>query len=237
MAARLVRRPRQRGVLAARRGVPVDAGPKTDYFDSLLPRGRRDGAEHERDDRRRGVWTGRCTQCCCPSSATTRKGRSISITCCTAPTDCCARPARLTTMPPTWRRRSTGGYRTPAAVAASSARSCGPARRTCRPPLGSSTSLELLVAAPAPTPAPEPEWARVIRPFLRPFADAAAERVRRIKEEHRKVRQERLEEHRRARRQTSGASAPPVARKPPSRNPDQPVHTSTSGRPRLATAA
>jgi len=66
--------------------------------------------------------------------------------------------------------------------------------------------LEMLVAAPPPAPLPEPAWARVVKPFLRPFAEAAAERVRRIKAEHRKVKLERLEEHRRARRQASGTS-------------------------------
>jgi hypothetical protein len=69
--------------------------------------------------------------------------------------------------------------------------------------------LETLVAEPPPAPVPEPAWARAMRPLLRPFANAAAERVRRIKAEHRKVKEERLEEHRRARRLARGGSSAP----------------------------
>jgi hypothetical protein len=73
----------------------------------------------------------------------------------------------------------------------------------------------MLVAAPAPAPLPEPAWARVVKPFLRPFAEAAAERVRRIKAEHRKVKLERLEEHRRARRQARSNTPVPGSTEAP----------------------
>jgi hypothetical protein len=40
----------------------------------------------------------------------------------------------------------------------------------------------------------------VIRPVLRPFADRAVERIRRLKEEHRRQKEQGLIEHRRRRR-------------------------------------
>jgi hypothetical protein len=60
--------------------------------------------------------------------------------------------------------------------------------------------LEALTAAPPPRVEPVPAWTRALRPLLRPFATAAAERVRRIRDEHRQAKEQRLEEHRRARR-------------------------------------
>jgi hypothetical protein len=59
--------------------------------------------------------------------------------------------------------------------------------------------LETLMAAPAPAPAPAPWWAAALRPLLAPFAQAAAARVRRIRDEHRRAKERRLAEHRRAR--------------------------------------
>jgi hypothetical protein len=61
-------------------------------------------------------------------------------------------------------------------------------------------ALEKLSASPAPQPTPAPIWTRLIRPMLRPFADAAAERVRRIKQERRRQKDLQLAEHRRKRR-------------------------------------
>jgi hypothetical protein len=61
-------------------------------------------------------------------------------------------------------------------------------------------SLEALAAAPAPAPEPPPTWTRALRPLLRSQAAAAAERVRRIRDEHRRAKEERLAEHRRGRR-------------------------------------
>ena len=57
-------------------------------------------------------------------------------------------------------------------------------------------ALEALVREPAPAPAPTPAWTAWARPLLTPFARAAAERVRRIKDEHRRLKNEQLEEHR-----------------------------------------
>jgi hypothetical protein len=57
-------------------------------------------------------------------------------------------------------------------------------------------SLEMLMREPAPAPEPAPAWTRWVRPLLTPFARAAAERVRRIKSEHRRVKDAQLEEHR-----------------------------------------
>ena len=56
--------------------------------------------------------------------------------------------------------------------------------------------LELLAAQPAPARAPVPAWAPLIRPVLQPFANAAAERMRRMEEESRRRSAQRLEEHR-----------------------------------------
>lgn len=61
-------------------------------------------------------------------------------------------------------------------------------------------ALERLAARPAPAPNPAPAWTGLIRPFLRPFARAAAERVRRIKDDHRQRKDIRLAEHRRRRK-------------------------------------
>jgi hypothetical protein len=60
--------------------------------------------------------------------------------------------------------------------------------------------LEALAAAPAPAPEPAPAWTRALRPLLQSHAAAAAERVRRIRDEHRQAKEQRLEDHRRARR-------------------------------------
>ena len=56
--------------------------------------------------------------------------------------------------------------------------------------------LEALAALPAPLPIPIPAWTPLIRPVLQPFANAAAERVRRMEEESRRRSAQRLEEHR-----------------------------------------
>jgi len=63
-------------------------------------------------------------------------------------------------------------------------------------------TLEALAAAPAPQPEPAPAWTGMLRPLLTPFARAAAERVRRIKQEHRRLKELRLQEHRRNRKRT-----------------------------------
>ncbi len=56
--------------------------------------------------------------------------------------------------------------------------------------------LESLAAQPTPEPMPIPVWAPMIRPVLQPFANAAAERMRRMEEESRRRSVQRLEEHR-----------------------------------------
>jgi hypothetical protein len=61
--------------------------------------------------------------------------------------------------------------------------------------------LEALASAAPPAPEPAPAWARAVKPLLRPFATAAAERVRRIRDEHRQAKEQRLADHRRARRE------------------------------------
>ena len=61
-------------------------------------------------------------------------------------------------------------------------------------------ALEALAAAPAPAPKAAPAWTGVLRPFLLPFAHAAASRVRRLKAERRRKKDQLLEEHRRKRR-------------------------------------
>jgi hypothetical protein len=61
--------------------------------------------------------------------------------------------------------------------------------------------LEALAAAPPPAPEPAPAWARAVRPLLRPFATAAARRVERIRDRHRQAKEQRLADHRRARRE------------------------------------
>ncbi len=57
-------------------------------------------------------------------------------------------------------------------------------------------ALEGVAARPAPAPVPVPAWTRLIRPMLRPFANAAADRVRRIEDELRQERKQVLLEHR-----------------------------------------
>jgi hypothetical protein len=57
--------------------------------------------------------------------------------------------------------------------------------------------VEALAARPAPVPVAVPAWTHLIRPVLQPFANAAAERIRRLEEESRRRSAERLEEHRR----------------------------------------
>ena len=61
--------------------------------------------------------------------------------------------------------------------------------------------LEALASAPPPAAEPAPGWARAVKPLLRPFATAAAERVRRLREEQRQQKEQRLADHRRARRE------------------------------------
>jgi hypothetical protein len=61
-------------------------------------------------------------------------------------------------------------------------------------------ALEALAARPAPSPQAVPVWAGIVRPMLRPFASAAAARVRRLKDERRRQKDEVLAEHRRKRR-------------------------------------
>jgi hypothetical protein len=57
-------------------------------------------------------------------------------------------------------------------------------------------ALESLVAQPPPAPVPVPAWTRLVRPVLQPFANAAAERVRRMEEESRRRADQRLADHR-----------------------------------------
>ena len=61
-------------------------------------------------------------------------------------------------------------------------------------------ALEALGAQPAPAPQAAPAWTGILRPMLRPFATAAAARVRRLKDERRRRKDEILAEHRRRRR-------------------------------------
>ena len=71
-------------------------------------------------------------------------------------------------------------------------------------------AVEALARRPAPAPEPAPAWAGLLRPLLTPFARAAAERVRRIKEEHRRAKDAQLEAHRarKARTRPSADSHP-----------------------------
>ena len=57
-------------------------------------------------------------------------------------------------------------------------------------------ALEQLASRPAPAPVAPPVWAAALRPWLTPFAHAAARRVRRIKDEHRRNKNAQLEAHR-----------------------------------------
>jgi hypothetical protein len=61
-------------------------------------------------------------------------------------------------------------------------------------------ALETLAARPAPHPQPAPAWASLCRPLLKPFANGAAERIRRISDERRRRKEIILVEHRRKRR-------------------------------------
>jgi hypothetical protein len=61
-------------------------------------------------------------------------------------------------------------------------------------------ALESIAAKPAPHPLGVPWWTGMIRPILRPFADRAVERIKRLKEEHRRQKEQDLIEHRRRRR-------------------------------------
>jgi len=58
-------------------------------------------------------------------------------------------------------------------------------------------ALEALGKAAAPVPAPEASWTNWVRPLLWPSARMAARRVRQIRDEQRRHKQERLLEHRR----------------------------------------
>ena len=60
--------------------------------------------------------------------------------------------------------------------------------------------LEQIAEEPAPAPVPVPSWTRLVRPLLRSHAERAAARVRRIKDEGRRQKEELLVEHRRKRR-------------------------------------
>ena len=57
-------------------------------------------------------------------------------------------------------------------------------------------AIEALAGRPAPSPEPAPVWAAALRPWLAPFARAAARRVRRIRDEHRRNKEAQLEAHR-----------------------------------------
>jgi hypothetical protein len=61
--------------------------------------------------------------------------------------------------------------------------------------------LERMGREPEPAPLPVPWWTRPIRPLLRPFAERAVERIRRLKEAHRQQKEQVLIEHRRRRRE------------------------------------
>ena len=61
--------------------------------------------------------------------------------------------------------------------------------------------LEALASAPPPAPEPAPGWGLAVKPLLRPFAVAAARRVQRIRDQHRQAKEQRLADHRRARRE------------------------------------
>jgi hypothetical protein len=58
-------------------------------------------------------------------------------------------------------------------------------------------AIEALGAEAPPAPQPAPWWTHVIRPFIRPFADAAARRAQRVREERRREKAQALAEHRR----------------------------------------
>lgn len=68
-------------------------------------------------------------------------------------------------------------------------------------------ALEAVAAQSAPPPVPVPAWSLLIRPLLRPFANAAAARARRSKEDSRRLKQRTLLEHRRRKAAGRGAGA------------------------------
>ena len=70
-------------------------------------------------------------------------------------------------------------------------------------------ALEALAARPAPSPRPAPAWTRLCRPLLRPFANAAANRIRRISDQRRRQKEVVLSEHRRKRRAERELARPP----------------------------
>jgi hypothetical protein len=72
-------------------------------------------------------------------------------------------------------------------------------------------ALETLAARPAPEPQPAPAWTYLVRPLLRPFANAAAKRVRRISDEFRRQKEQTLLDH----RQRKAADAVARARQTP----------------------
>jgi hypothetical protein len=72
-------------------------------------------------------------------------------------------------------------------------------------------ALETLAARPAPEPQPAPAWTYFVRPLLRPFAHAAAKRVRRVSDEFRRQKEQTLLEH----RQRKAADAVARARQTP----------------------
>ena len=72
-------------------------------------------------------------------------------------------------------------------------------------------ALETLAARPAPEPQPAPAWTHFVRPLLRPFAHAAAKRVRRVSDEFRRQKEQTLLEH----RQRKAADAVARARQTP----------------------
>ena len=67
-------------------------------------------------------------------------------------------------------------------------------------------TIEALGASPAPRPEPAAAWTTLLRPVLRPFARAAAERVRRLKEKRRQQKELQLQEHRRRRKHGAKAA-------------------------------
>jgi hypothetical protein len=71
-------------------------------------------------------------------------------------------------------------------------------------------AVEALARGPAPAPEPAPAWTGLLRPLLTPFARAAAQRVRRIKDEHRRAKDAQLEAH----RARKARSKPPAGQRP-----------------------
>jgi hypothetical protein len=58
-------------------------------------------------------------------------------------------------------------------------------------------ALESLAATPAPAPVPRRRWTRAVKPLLFPFAYAAARRLRRVSDEHRRRKHQDQVDHRR----------------------------------------